>query len=191
MPFVYLRVCGLQYLQILFWLYRKFLKQSEIVPSLTLYRVKNSHNPSVYQGCGCCFVCIDRYYFWNCAIFSVSSLWWLPAYLLSRWIRNPFWSQRPCAGHLSVSYVCRKGCSHCLWTAVSYSFPGVSSKFHYRWILRPVFFPAVGIPEDWCNRSKSELICCLPVLQKRALLRILFSWSGSFLRSPSAACWCW
>ena len=26
-----------------------------MIPSLTLYKAKNSHNPSVYQGCGCCY----------------------------------------------------------------------------------------------------------------------------------------
>lgn len=31
------------------------------IPSLTLYKAKNSHNPNVYQGRGC--FCIDMYYF--------------------------------------------------------------------------------------------------------------------------------
>ena len=34
-----------------------------MIPSLTLNRIKNSHNPSVYQGCGCFLFCIDMYYF--------------------------------------------------------------------------------------------------------------------------------
>ena len=34
-----------------------------IVPSLTLYEANNSHNPSIYQGCGCFHFCIDMYYF--------------------------------------------------------------------------------------------------------------------------------
>ena len=35
----------------------------DIIPSLTLCRAKNSHNPSIYQGCGCFHFCIDMYYF--------------------------------------------------------------------------------------------------------------------------------
>ena len=120
--------------------------------------------------------------------FSASFLWWLFAYLLSRWIHNPFGNRRLCAGHLSVSCVCRKECSRCLWTAELYSFPGVPSKFRCKWILLQASFPAGGTPEGWCNRSESVLLCCLPVLQKQVLLRILFLWSGSFLRSPSGVC---
>ncbi len=33
------------------------------IPSLTLYKAKNSHNPNVYQGRGCFCFCIDMYYF--------------------------------------------------------------------------------------------------------------------------------
>ena len=36
---------------------------SVILPSLTLYEANNSHNPSIYQGCGCFHFCIDMYYF--------------------------------------------------------------------------------------------------------------------------------
>ena len=158
------------------------------IPSLTFYKAKNSHSPSVYQGRGCFRFCIDMYYFWNCATFSASFLWWLSAYLPSRWIRNPFGNRRLCAGHLLVSCVCRKECSRCLWTAELYSFPGVPSKFRCKWILLQASFPAGGTPEGWCNRSESVLLCCLPVLQKQVLLRILFLWSGSFLRSPSGVC---
>ena len=120
--------------------------------------------------------------------FSASFLWWLSAYLPSRWIHNPFGNRRLCAGHLLVSCVCRKECSRCLWTAELYSFPGVPSKFRCKWILLQASFPAGGTPEGWCNRSESVLLCCLPVLQKQVLLRILFLWSGSFLRSPSGVC---
>ena len=95
------------------------------------------------------------------------------------------------AGHLSVSCVCRKECSHGLWTAGWYSFPGVSSKFCCRWILLQASFPASGIAEGWCNRSGSRILCCLPVLQWQVLLWILFLWSGNFLQSPSGICWCW
>ena len=35
----------------------------DIIPSLTLYEANNSHNPSIYQGCGCFHFCIDMYYF--------------------------------------------------------------------------------------------------------------------------------
>ena len=35
----------------------------DIIPSLTLCRVKNSHNPSIYGECGCFHFCIDMYYF--------------------------------------------------------------------------------------------------------------------------------
>lgn len=34
-----------------------------IIPSLTLYKAKNSHSPSVYQERGCFRFCIDMYYF--------------------------------------------------------------------------------------------------------------------------------
>ena len=34
-----------------------------IFPSLTLCRVKNSHNPSIYGKCGCFHFCINMYYF--------------------------------------------------------------------------------------------------------------------------------
>ena len=33
------------------------------IPSLTFYKAKNSHSPSVYQGRGCFRFCIDMYYF--------------------------------------------------------------------------------------------------------------------------------
>ena len=47
---------------------RKILKTEKMcynrnIPSLTLYKAKNSHNPSVYQGCGCFRFCINMYYF--------------------------------------------------------------------------------------------------------------------------------
>ena len=34
-----------------------------MIPSLTLCRVKNSHNSSIYGKCGCFHFCIDMYYF--------------------------------------------------------------------------------------------------------------------------------
>ena len=46
-----------------------------IFPSLTLYKAKNSHNPSVYQGCGCFDFCIDIVLFWKlCYFFCFVSL---------------------------------------------------------------------------------------------------------------------
>lgn len=48
---------------------------SVIIPSLTLYRAKNSHSPSVYQGCGCFGFCIDIVLFWKlCYFFCFVSL---------------------------------------------------------------------------------------------------------------------
>lgn len=41
----------------------QFRTPRHIIPSLTLCRTKNSHNPSIYQGCGCFRFCIDMYYF--------------------------------------------------------------------------------------------------------------------------------
>lgn len=38
-------------------------KKGITIPSLTLYRANNSHDPSIYQGCGCSCFCIDMYYF--------------------------------------------------------------------------------------------------------------------------------
>ena len=40
-----------------------FLATFDTIPSLTLNKAKNSHNPKVYQGRGCFCFCIDMYYF--------------------------------------------------------------------------------------------------------------------------------
>ena len=45
------------------------------IPSLTLYKAKNSHNPSVYLWCGCFGFCIDIVLFWKlCYFFCFVSL---------------------------------------------------------------------------------------------------------------------
>ena len=41
----------------------KYIFAYATIPSLTLYKAKNSHSPSVYQGRGCFRFCIDMYYF--------------------------------------------------------------------------------------------------------------------------------
>ena len=52
----------------------KIVKYSKI-PSLTLYKAKNSHNPSVYLWCGCFDFCIDIVLFWKlCYFFCFVSL---------------------------------------------------------------------------------------------------------------------
>ena len=43
----------------------------DIIPSLTLENSKTAITPVFYQRCGCSLSCIDMYYFWICAIFSV------------------------------------------------------------------------------------------------------------------------
>ena len=43
----------------------------DIIPSLTLENNKTAITPVFYQRCGCSLSCIDMYYFWICAIFSV------------------------------------------------------------------------------------------------------------------------
>lgn len=46
-----------------------------IIPSSTLYKAQNSHNPGVYQGCGCFGFCIDIVLFWKlCYFFCFVSL---------------------------------------------------------------------------------------------------------------------
>ena len=53
-----------------------YIKQSyRKDPSLTLYKAKNSHNPSVYLWCGCFGFCIDIVLSWKlCYFFCFVSL---------------------------------------------------------------------------------------------------------------------
>ena len=157
------------------------------IPSLTFYKAKNSHSPSVYQGRGCFRFCIDMYYFWNCAIFSASFLWWLSAYLPSRWIHNPFGNRRLCAGHLSVSCVCRKECSRCLWTAGSYSFPGVSSKFRCRWILLKAFFQQSVHQKTDVTGQEMCFYAVFPSYKNRSCFEFCFYDPEVFFDLPAAS----
>lgn len=52
--------------------YSRLLDGRQGMPSLTLYRIKSSHNPSVYQGCGCFCFRIDIVLFGELCYFSVS-----------------------------------------------------------------------------------------------------------------------